>query len=79
MSDYNYVDMHGEEIRPGYTVKIGDDESEMVYSCCNDFGEDLGINASNEAYLRSHPDAKREYYSLNNFCSSIIEIVSRGT
>lgn len=32
MSDYNYVDMHGEEIRPGYTVKIGDDEPEMVYS-----------------------------------------------
>lgn len=79
MSDYNYVDMHGEEIRPGYTVKIGDDETEMVYSCSNDFGEDLGINASNEAYLKAHPDAEREYYSLNNFCSSIIEIVSRGT
>lgn len=60
-------------------IKIGDDEPEMVYSCCNDFGEDLGINASNEAYLKAHPNAVREYYSLNNFSSSIIEIVSRGT
>ena len=62
MSDYNYnyVDMHGEEIRPGYTVKIGDDEPRMVYSCSNDFGEDLGINASNEAYLKSHLDVERE-------------------
>lgn len=79
MSDYNYVDMHGEEIRPGYTIKIGDDEPEMVYSCCNDFGEDLGVNASNEAYLKAHPDAAREYYSLSNFDCRDIEIVARGT
>ena len=31
MSDPNYVDMHREEIRPGYTVKIGDGEPEMVH------------------------------------------------
>lgn len=76
MSDYHYVDMHGEEIRPGYTIKIGD-EPEMVYSCCNDFGEDLGINASNEAYLKAHPGAAREYYSLSNFSSTDIEIIER--
>lgn len=79
MSDYNYVDMHGEEIQPGYMIKIGDDEPEMVYSCCNDFGEDLGINASNEAYLKAHPDGAREYYSLSNFDCRDIEIVARGT
>lgn len=79
MPDYNYVDMHGEEIQPGYMIKIGDDEPEMVYSCCNDFGEDLGINASNEAYLKAHLDAEREYYSLSNFDSRDIEIVARGT
>ena len=77
MSDYHYVDMHGEEIRPGYTIKIGDDEPEMVYSCCNDFGEDLGVNASNEAYLKAHPDAAPEYYSLSNFSSTDIEIIER--
>lgn len=60
MSDYNYVDMHGEEIRPGYTVKISDEKLEMVHSCSNDFGEDLDMNASNEAYLKAHPDAKRD-------------------
>lgn len=79
MPDYNYVDMHGEKIRPGYMIKIGDDEPEMVYSCCNDFGEDLSINASNEAYLKAHPDAEREYYSLSNFDCRDIEIVARGT
>ena len=77
MSDYLYVDKHGEEIKAGYMIRIGDDDPELVYSCVNDFGHDLGINASNEAYLKAHPDADREYYSLNNFTSSIIEIVSR--
>lgn len=77
MSDYHYVDKHGEEIKAGYMIRIGDDDPELVYSCVNDFGHDLGINASNEAYLKAHPDADREYYSLNNFMPSIIEIVSR--
>lgn len=77
MSDYHYVDKHGEEIKAGYMIRIGDDDPELVYSCVNDFGHDLGINASNEVYLKAHPDADREYYSLNNFTSSIIEIVSR--
>ena len=76
---YSVQKIKGEEIRPGYMIKIGDEEPEMVYSCCNDFGEGLSINASNEAYLKAHLDAEREYYSLNNFCSSIIEIVARGT
>lgn len=77
MSDYHYVDKHGEDIKAGYMIRIGDDDPELVYSCVNDFGHDLGINASNEAYLKAHPDADREYYSLNNFMPSIIEIVSR--
>ena len=77
MSDNYYVDKHGEEIKAGYMIKIGDDDPELVYSCVNDSGNDLGINASNEAYLKAHPDAVREYYSLNNFTSTIIEIVSR--
>lgn len=74
---YHYVDKHGEEIKAGYTIKIGDDAPEMVYSTVDDFGDDLGINASNEAYLKLHPDAVREYYSLKNFSAEDIEIVSR--
>lgn len=75
---YHYVDKHGEEIKSGYTIKIGDDDPEMVYSTVDAYGgDDLGINASNEAYLKSHPDAVREYYSLKNFSQEDIEIVSR--
>lgn len=77
MSNYHYVDKNGEEIKAGYMIRIGDGDLERVYSCINDFGDDLGINASNEAYLKAHPDAVREYYSLNNFSCDIIEVVSR--
>ena len=73
-----YVDKNGEEIKAGYTIKIGDDKPELVYSTCNDiFDEDLGVNASNEAWLKHHPDAERQYYSLSNFCSTDIEIISK--
>ena len=74
---YLYVDKNNEDIKPGYMIKIGDDDPELVYTICNQFGEDLGINASNEAYLKIHPDAVREYYSLSNFDSKDIEIVKR--
>lgn len=75
---YHYVDKHGEEIKAGYTIKIGDDAPEKVYRTCDGNGcENLGVNASNEAYLKAHPDAVREYYSLSNFDCSNIEIVSR--
>ena len=37
--------------------------------------EDLGVNASNEDYLRNHPGATRQYYSLSNFAYSDIEII----
>ena len=79
MSDYHYVDKHGEEIEAGYMIRIGDDDPELVYSCINDIGDDLGINASNESYLKAHPESVREYYSLKNFSCNDIEIVSRGT
>ena len=34
----------------------------------------LGINASNEEFLKLHPNWAREYYSLSNFNPSSIEI-----
>jgi len=77
---YCYVDKHDREIKPGMLIRIGDDPPERVYRCCTqEMDEDLGINASNEDYLKHHPDAERVYYSLINFPSGIIEIVKEDT
>lgn len=73
---YNYVDKYNRPIHEGDIIKIGDDDPEMVYSCFDQYGQpDLGVNASNEAYLEAHPWVDREFYSLRNFSSTIIEIV----
>lgn len=71
-----YIDWQGHEIKEGMLICIGDDAPERVYACSTQDGEeDLGISASNEAYLKLHPDAPREYYSLSNFPAGIIYIV----
>lgn len=75
---YLYVDKNNEEIKPGYMIKIGNDNPELVYATCNQSGEDLGVNASNEAYLKAHPEAEREYYSLSNFCMNDILIIEKS-
>ena len=73
---FHYFDKHGREIKEGMLIRISDDPPERVYACSTqDMDEDLGVNASNEAYLKQHPDAEREYYSLSNFRADIIEIV----
>lgn len=74
---YNYIDKDGNQIESGDLISISGDKPEMVYSVVDHFGrEDLGINASNEAYLKNHPGAVREYYSLRNFSCREIEKVS---
>lgn len=66
-----YYDKHGVRIKENDMISIAGDEPEKVYAC----GEgDLGINASNEAYLKNHPDARTEYYLLSNFDLNDIEI-----
>lgn len=71
-----YTDCFGKEIVAGMLIRIGDDAPERVYACeAQDGKEDLGINASNEEYLKHHPDAEREYYPLSNFPRGIIKIV----
>lgn len=71
-----YFDKHDNEIMAGMTIRIGDDPPERVYACFTQYGDaDLGINASNEDYLKRHPEAAREYYSLSNFRAEDIEIV----
>ncbi len=77
---FRYVDKHGQEIEAGMKIRIGNDPPALVYACCTqEMDEDLGINASNEDYLKHHPDAERVYYSLINFPSGIIEIVKEDT
>lgn len=74
---YNYVDKHNKPINMDDMISVGGEEPEKVYSITDQFGrEDLGINASNEEYLKYHPDAVREYYSLSNFTCSELEKVS---
>ena len=79
MSKNTYIDKHGREIREGMMISIDGGAPEKVYRCAGDcgFGEEhLGVNASNEEYLKRHPEATREYYPLSNYYSSDIEIVA---
>ena len=73
-----YFDCNGDEIRAGMHIRMEDGSVEEVYATTDTYGnEDLGINASNEAYLGMHPFAPREYYSLCNFNMHRVEIVDQ--
>ncbi len=73
--DMQYFDKNGKEILPGMKIRLEDGSVEPVYRTCDDaWNEDLGISASNEEYLKRHPDADREYYSLSNWRADSIEI-----
>lgn len=73
----NYIDKNGAEIQAGMTIRMQDNSIELVYKTTDAYGNpDLGINASNEKYLRLHPDASREFYSLSNFNTEKMEIVA---
>lgn len=62
-----YVDRNGVEIKAGMTLLMSDGTTELVYDTTDSDGNpDLGINASNEDFLRNHPDARKEYYSLGS-------------
>ena len=70
-----YYDMNKNLICAGDLISISGGDPELVYDC----GEDnLGVNASNEAYLKAHPEAEREYYALSNFCMDDILIVEKS-
>lgn len=52
---YNYVDKHNKPINMDDMISVGGEEPEKVYSITDQFGREvLGINASNEEYLRYH-------------------------
>ena len=76
--EFFYKDKNGEEIKAGMMLRFSDGSIEKVYETTNMNGDpDLGINASNEAYMEAHgiPEEFREYYSLDNFRKDDIEIV----
>ena len=63
-----YFDKTGVEIKAGMILLMSDGTTELVYETTDGDGNpDLGINASNEDFLRNHPNADREYYSLGNY------------
>ena len=76
-----YYDCNGDEIQAGMHILMEDGSVEEVFATTDAYGnEDLGINASNEAYLELHPFVPREYYSLSNFNLHRVEIVEqKGT
>lgn len=68
----NYVDKHGQKIEADMLISIGGEEPELVLLCGDD---NLGVNASNPAYLEAHPGAYQECYPLSEFASEDIEII----
>lgn len=71
-----YLDRHGEEIREGMFLRLGDGSIEMVYATEQDGQEDLGVQATNEAYIRRHDlgECGREFYPLSEFDLQEVEI-----
>lgn len=70
-----YFDKNGKEIRAGMKILMEDGSIEMVYDTEDQYGNpNLGINASNEEFLKLHPNWAREYYSLAMFKQSGIEV-----
>ena len=63
-----YFDKHGNEIKAGMFLRMEDGSIEEIYACTDSYGkEDLGINASNDEYLKRHGlgEFDREFYSLS--------------
>lgn len=71
-----YFDKHGEEIKAGMKIRIGDDDPEEVFASSWPNGdEDLGVNATNPEWAKRCPDLVQELYPLSQFSRADIEIV----
>ena len=52
-----YFDKNGKEIKAGMKILMEDGSIEMVYDTEDQYGNpNLGINASNEEFLKLHPN-----------------------
>ena len=72
-----YFDKNGVEIKTGMTLLMSDGTTELAYDTTDSNGNpDLGINVSNEDFLRNHPDAHREYYSLGSIDLKNAEVLN---
>lgn len=70
-----YFDKNGKEIKAGMKILMEDGKVELVYDTEDAYGNpNLGINASNEDFLRAHPNWAREFYSLSMFNMAATEI-----
>ena len=71
MSKTRWFDRNGVELFEGDTIRnVYDGKEERVYACHPSGNPDdvsLGINASNEAFLKLHPEWPREIYPFTNF------------
>ncbi|WP_409968381.1 hypothetical protein RFF05_18045 [Bengtsoniella intestinalis] len=74
----NYYDKNGAEIKAGMYLRMEDGTVEQVYACSDGSGTaDLGINASNEDYLRRQGldvELNRECYPLSQFNLAMTEL-----
>jgi hypothetical protein len=58
-------------------IVFEDGRIEQVYATSDAQGrQDLGISATNEAFLKNHPDWEQEFYSLSTVDLSSVEISS---
>lgn len=75
MSKTRWFDRNGEELHEGDIIRnIYDGKKQKVYAC-HPSGDpenvSLGVNASNEAFLKLHPEWPREIYPFSNFASKL--------
>ena len=71
----NYYDRNGNEIKPGMQLIFANGRTELVYETMDQNGQpDLGISATNEAFLKNHPDWEQEFYSLSMVDLDAVEI-----
>ena len=72
-----YYDWNGNEIKEGMRIVFEDGRTEQVYATTDAQGrQDLGISATNEAFLKNHPDWEQEFYSLSTVDLNSVEISS---
>lgn len=71
-----YEEKNGNEIREGMYLRFEDGSMERIYACQVGDEAELGINASNEAYMQLHGlgEFERELYPLSEFDLSEVEI-----
>ncbi len=74
---HRYYDANQKEIFADMHIRFPDGTVEKIYATQDaDGNPDLGLNASNDAYMRNHgiPEAEREFYSLSSIDLRGVEI-----